>query len=563
MNDYRNEMSRLGMGAIVRSGKYICPHCSASRKNKHDRSLSVTFEADGVLYKCHNAGCDFEGFIPFENRYMPHISKHYAKPARKQEDTDKSRLIRYFAARGISERTLEVYQVASKDKFIIFNYFKNGELVNIKTRENLGNGKKAFYQEKDTEKTFYGMDIVPQNEKKLIICEGEIDVLSFYECEMYAVSVPQGAGEKKLECIDNCWDFLQRFDEYIIAVDSDEAGHVLQRHLIQRLGREKSKNADWSKYELRGKDANDFLRVEPNILKDCIATAEFVPLAGITTFSSNKDKILNYFQHGFEKGFSTGWLDLDKIFTIKPGYLMIVTGIPTRGKSFFTDNLMVNLTQSQGWKHLIVSFENTLENHFSRLYAMTYHKSFSQKVSSLEDVSKGIDELSLYYLRLELDRGWNVDEIIAQAEYAAKRYGINSLVIDPYNRLDRDIQDREDLYIGEILKKLSLAAKRLNILIIFVAHPKKQSKEDGVPDMYSISGSADWYNMADYGLTIHREKNEGTGKLSKTTQVIVHKVKDITLGDPAGGKCELEYNQDSYVLEDKYQQQYWRKDYVD
>lgn len=281
MNDYRNEMSRLGMGAIVRSGKYICPHCSASRKNKHDRSLSVTFEADGVLYKCHNAGCDFEGFIPFENRYMPHISKHYAKPARKQEDTDKSRLIRYFAARGISERTLEVYQVASKDKFIIFNYFKNGELVNIKTRENLGNGKKAFYQEKDTEKTFYGMDIVPQNEKKLIICEGEIDVLSFYECEMYAVSVPQGAGEKKLECIDNCWDFLQRFDEYIIAVDSDEAGHVLQRHLIQRLGREKCKIADWSKYELRGKDANDFLRVEPNILKDCIATAEFVPLAGI------------------------------------------------------------------------------------------------------------------------------------------------------------------------------------------------------------------------------------------------------------------------------------------
>ena len=64
-------------------------------------------------------------------------------------------------------------------------------------------------------------------------------------------------------------------------------------------------------------------------------------------------------------------------------------------------------------------------------------------------------------------------------------------------------------------------------------------------------------------MTIHREKNEGTGKLSKTTQVIVHKVKDITLGDPDGGKCELEYNQDSYVLEDKYQQQYWRKDYVD
>lgn len=547
---YRDELSKLGMGSITRTGKYICPRCSGNRKNKHDRSLSVTFQEDGVLYKCHNVGCDLEGFITFENRYAPKIIKTYNKPMRKAEDTDKTKLIKYFQLRGISEKTINDYQIGIKDKFIIFNYFKNGELVNIKTRENLGDGKKTFYQEKDTEKTFYGMDLVPETEKKIIICEGEIDVLSFYECGLYAISVPQGAGEKKLECIDNCWEFLQRFDEYIIAVDSDAAGKVLEDNLIHRLGKEKCKLVDWTCYDVKGKDANEFLIKEKQIIIDAINNAEFVPLAGITSFKSNEEKILKYFESGFCKGQSTGWEKLDKIFTIKRGYLMIITGIPTRGKSFFTDNLMVNLSKQYCFKHLIVSFENTLENHFSRFYAMFMNKSFSKNISSSQEISEAIRKIDPFFLRLELDRGWGIDDIIMQAEYAVKRYGIDTLLIDPYNRLDRsDMNDREDLYIGDILKKLSLCAKRLNILVMFVAHPKKLSRDEGSPDMYSISGSADWYNMADYGITIHRDKGTD-GKLSSIMQVIVHKVKDITIGDPAGGTIELTYNHQTFVLED-------------
>jgi twinkle protein len=559
MTDYREEMSRLGMGAITTSGKYLCPRCSSSRKNKHDRCLSVTFEAEGVAYKCHNSGCDFEGFISYDNRYKPNVKRTFIRPQRHQEDDDRSRLEKYFAARGISANTLKVYQVASHGKFIIFNYFKNGELVNVKTRENLPEGKKTFYQEKDSEKTFYGMDVVPADVKRLIICEGEIDVLSFYEVGLYAVSVPQGAGEKKLECIDNCWDFLQRFDEYILAGDSDEAGLVLRGNLINRLGKEKCRIADWGKYEVKGKDANDFLQKEPSVIRDCIDTAEFVPLAGIATFSGARDKIADYYLHGYKKGASTGWSNLDNIFTIKPGFMMIVTGIPTRGKSFFVDNLLVNLTQNEGWRHLIVSFENTLENHFSRFYSMYTHKGFSRNQSTLEEVMNGVDLLSGYFYRLEVNRGWNVDEIISQAEYAVRRYGIKTLTIDPYNRLDRDFTDREDLFIGEILKKLSLAAKRLDIFIIFVAHPKKMNKEDGAPDMYAISGSADWYNMADYGITIHRERLANTKQLSEDTKVIVHKVKDFTLGNPAGGECVLSYNRSRFVLEEKsaVTQRYW------
>ena len=102
---------------------------------------------------------------------------------------------------------------------------------------------------------------------------------------------------------------------------------------------------------------------------------------------------------------------------------------------------------------------------------------------------------------------------------------------------------------GEMLAKLTMAAKRLNVLIIFVAHPKKPQEKGKAPTMYDISGSADWYNMADYGIIIHRERKDD-GTLENSMRVIVEKVKDFQLGNPAGGEVHLIFNRTNYKLEE-------------
>ena len=57
---------------------------------------------------------------------------------------------------------------------------------------------------------------------------------------------------------------------------------------------------------------------------------------------------------------------------------------------------------------------------------------------------------------------------------------------------------------------MSSLAKELNILIIIVAHPSKPGKDSQkIPDMYNISGSAHWYDLCDYGLTVFRETDNG------------------------------------------------------
>lgn len=130
-----------------------------------------------------------------------------------------------------------------------------------------------------------------------------------------------------------------------------------------------------------------------------------------------------------------------------------------------------------------------------------------------------------------------------------KRHGIKTLVIDPYNRLKNEFKDREDKYIGQILSKLCMLCKKLGILIVFVAHPKKPD-DDEAPTMYAISGSGDWYNMADYGIIVHRERDEESKELKNEPQIIVAKIKNFSLGNPSGGVVTLKYNKDRRILEE-------------
>jgi len=551
--NYRQRMQEIGLD-MAKSGKYICPVCSHERKNKTDRSLSVTFEQDGVLYHCHNVGCENSGFIPYEERKFKVQTKNYTRPSKPIEKDNKEKIYDYFSKRGISKETIDAYQIGvNEQNEIILPYFKNEVLVNVKYRTNLGDGKKTFRQEKDAEKTFYGMDLVPNNAKELIIVEGEIDVLSFFEMGYYAVSVPQGASEKKLECLDNCFAFIESFDTYILAVDDDNAGHVLRENLIERLGKAKCKIVKWKQFEV--KDCNEALTKDKELIKKAILQAEYIELSGIETISSNREKILEFHRNGYKSGISTGWGSLDKIFTIKPKHLMVITGIPTRGKSFFADNLLYNLTISSGWKHLICSMENTFENHFARFAQFYKGKAFRGNIQNEitpQELEECMDFFEEHIYRFGLDKAWTIDEIVEYGEYAVKRYGIKTLTIDPYNRLNNDFTDREDKYIDTILAKLSVFARKNDCLVIFIAHPKKLQKDE-IPNLYSISGGSSWYNMADYGVIVHRAKDGD--RLCNTPEIIVQKVKDFHIGEPSGGSIKLQYSLSKHCLIDTEQKE--------
>ncbi len=538
--EYRDKLRDLGI-TLTRSGKQTCPQCSHLRKNKTDPCLSVTYTDEAVLYKCHN--CDWSGAVYYRSKFEQ-TKKTYKRPDTPKVVKELAPIYKYFAKRKISQKTVDLYGVSFNDKKeIVFPYYKYGELVNVKYRTNLGNGKKNFRQEKDTEKTLYGMDLVKDTDT-LIWVEGEMDVLALAEQGIFAVSIPQGASENKLECIENCFDFIQQFKTHIIAVDNDVPGDKLKESLLSRIGKEKCKVVNWKQY----KDADEALIGGEN-LKTFIDSAEDIAPDGILTFYDCFDEIYKY---NFEKDsdyFETGWTKFDNLVKIRTGYMMIVSGYPSRGKSTFVDNLLMNLSKRYGLKHLIASFESVIAGHYNSLLEMYSEVAIYRYMREHDNNIFGepFEFIADHFYRFDIDRLWTVDEIIERTELAVRKYGVKTLVIDPYNRLNNKIvNNREDLYIGSILSKLSMLAKRLNILVIFIAHPKKPDGEK-MPNMYSISGSGDWYNMADYGIIVHRDRSE-SGKLNNLPTVFVEKVKNHFLGDTSGGEITLRYDEYKRIL---------------
>lgn len=539
--NYRHELQRLGI-TLESNGKQTCPECSNSRHDKTDKCLSVTYCHDGVLYNCHH--CGWHGVVYYNTYKTADKSKIYVRPSKPEKSNNDLWLYTYFSGRKISANTLKQYDIsANENNEIQIPYYKNGELVNIKYRTNLENGKKTFRQEKDAEKTFYGMDLVDKT-KALIIVEGEMDVLALAEQGIYSVSVPQGGSDKKLECIENCFDFIEQFDEYIIAVDNDAVGDTLKNNLLLRLNKDKCSIVNWGKY----KDANEAL-IAGEKLQDFLDNASLINPDGVVSYIDKFDSIYKSIFEEDKEFYSTGWQKLDKLIKIRLGYLMVVTGYPSRGKSTFVNNLLINLTKQYCFKHLIASFESTPESSYIELLEMYKQKPLSILKLNREEVFDDFETISEHFIRLDTGRQWTIDEIVEKTEMMVKRHGIKTLVIDPYNRLKNEFKDREDKYIGQILSKLCMLCKKLGILIVFVAHPKKPD-DDEAPTMYAISGSGDWYNMADYGIIVHRERDEESKELKNEPQIIVAKIKNFSLGNPSGGVVTLKYNKDRRILEE-------------
>jgi len=110
---------------------------------------------------------------------------------------------------------------------------------------------------------------------------------------------------------------------------------------------------------------------------------------------------------------------------------------------------------------------------------------------------------------------FSVDSILEHAKKLVRRHGVNAIVIDPYNKLEHNLQrgENETAYISKLLDKIIMFCQNNQCHVFLIAHPTKmRKKEDGtfeVPTMYDISGSAHFYNKTDNGLTVYRDFDSG------------------------------------------------------
>lgn len=482
-----------------RSGeiKTDCPFCTSKKK---DKPLSVNLN-NGV-YLCHR--CEAKG-----NIHKFTTIKEYKKPVPPKPLTFEEKTINWFSNRGISKTTLDLAKVIiSSKKFfgkensencIVFQFFKNKELVNCKYRS----ANKEFMLEGGAEIIPYNVDCLDNEENYLIITEGEIDCLSWIETGFNSViSVPNGASNNT-SYLDQFIEKILLKEKIILSVDADTKGLILLDSLKQRIGVEKCFLIDYKGV----KDANEYL-IKNKELKSLYDSAKPIQIEGIKDLIEVEHKLDKLYNDGYNLGFKLNIPVFDDLILWELSKLVIVTGVPSMGKSEMVDFINVNLNICHKWKVAYFSPEHEQEIHIVKIIDKLTGKSFFDKEISREEYNLAKDYINEnFFWILPKDENYTIDEILKNAEILIKTKDIKILVIDPYNTIEHQYTgNNETLYINKFLAKLTNFKKKHNILLFLVAHPRKMESLKGefkIPTLYDISGSANFYNKADYGLVQH------------------------------------------------------------
>lgn len=534
-----------------------CPQCSHERKKKTDKCLAVNVHER--TWFCHH--CAWSGALSSGN-YTGGGKRARPVEMERPEGNLSEELLQWFYGRGITSDILERNRVGMEIRngieFVSFNFFVDGKCVNSKMRSI----NKDFTQTPNGYRTVYKFDDLADR-KTAIITEGEIDALSYEAAGIeYAVSVPDGAinpdalrVDTKMQFLENCIEAFEHMDEIILSCDNDAPGMRLSEELARRLGRERCKVV---KYPDGCKDANDVLvKYGAPLLFQCVVEAEPYPLEGVVHLTDAIDKLIELRANGFPDGAVTNeFTTFDGIFKFFPGQLTIVTGIPSHGKSGFIDNILVLLARLNGWKSAVFSPENPqYEMWVIRLLEIAKKRTFfGMDGIPTEEIRPAVTALSQFFYLIQPSENFTLDVVLATAKTLLRRFGINVLVIDPWNNLEVQLQrgESETSYTARVLVKLRMFARQTGIHVILIAHPRKMQKdlngEYEVPTAYDISGSAHFYNVADNILSVYREMpREGSDPSDCKTTVYVQKVKTKYTGELGSVKFNYLRKTQSYI----------------
>lgn len=224
---------------------------------------------------------------------------------------------------------------------------------------------------------------------------------------------------------------------------------------------------------------------------------------------------------------STGWPELDEIWRLYPGQFTMVTGVAGHGKSTLLLNVICNVARLSGIKSFLYVPEN--EGHIFEKTRLIWGENpgfdtFASEQCFVQSAAPAAYDAVAKTLQWVLDR----------AQTAVERDGVELLLIDPWNELER-AKPKDMLlsdYIGQCLMYLKQFCRALNVAVILVAHPTKAGVEQGkTPTLADIEGSMNWYNKCDNGLIVVRNPSGNTAK------VISAKVREIGAG--RRGECHF------------------------
>lgn len=492
-----------------------CPFCGGGKS--HDKHTFAMHQDTGT-YNCKRGSCGASGtFWSLKDHYgeVKHKEqKNYEiKPRPKKEYKTPASVISpvgpevaaYLQKRGFSRETWERRGVGEVDGSIAMPYYQDGKLVLIKFRppHKPRKGEKKGWREAGGKPVFWGMDGC-DTDKPLLICEGEMDALALDEAGIEnVVSVPSGVED--LNCIDECWEWLNRFKQVIIWADNDEPGEKLQHTLIRRIG-------DWrcSIVVSDRKDANEVLHYDgKEAIRSAVNKAVEIPKQGLIRLAD-----VPAFELSKMPRVRSGIPELDRVtggFFL--GNTSLWTGISGHGKSTLVTQVILDAIE-QGFPACAFSGELTAQlfRYWVDLLAagpryleMKYDSIMEKEVAHpKKEMVPYIRQWYRDMFFLHDSTGGTTDENLLDVfEFAARRYGckvflIDNLMMTTLSGNERDFYHKQSQFLGKVMAFDRKYGTHTHI----VAHPRKISGR--IMSKNEISGSNDLGNRPDNVFSVYR-----------------------------------------------------------
>lgn len=478
--------------------------------------------------------------------------RHYRYP-HEVPCTDKSKVYAYFEQRKISRETLDALDVRQDSEGnAVFNYYDTNDvltMVKYKPSHKVQHGQAKCWcqQNSDTAPLLFNMNRINVN-SPLLICEGEPDCLSAIEAGFKnAVSVPLGSSN--LHWIDENLEWLDQFESIIICADNDDAGVKMQKECVPRLGSWRTKVVDIPAIPIGNtgrvtKDLNEILYVcgKDKVL-ELILDAKDSPVPSVADLSDVEPT-----EYEDVDGVTTGLKAIDdELMRLFFGTLTIVSGQPGSGKSSLLTQLACNSLDNDISTWL---FSGELPNGVEKSwfnYIFAGPRNITDAISRRGNPYKKISTTTLAEINKTYKGRWHIyrddydntlDKLIASMTDTVRKYGARCLILDNFMCIDTETSEEELRSQTDTIKKLIEFAKKYQVAVILVCHPRKMDAGTNV-GIYDIAGTSNIVNLAHRTIGLRRvtdAERENAAKYSEKRRqllkydVIVTIVKDRMFG---------------------------------
>ena len=539
-------ISARAVGNELRFNK--CPYC----KNKTNDKNTFAINLDTGMFNCKRSKCSAHGNMITLHRDFgfslgKYVDEYYDRTTpyrtfpRMEKPTPQAPAVSYMEGRGISKATCEKYHITVKkddDNILVFPFYDDkDELTFIKYRKTNFDPEKDKNKEwcfTDTKPILFGMDQCNLENKTLIMTEGQIDSLSVAEIGIEnAVSVP--TGKNGFTWVPHCWDWLQHFDTLIVFGDKEGETITLLDEMSTRFNG-LVKHVRLEDYK-DCKDANDILRkYGAEQVKACIENAVPVEVKEIKDILDVKKVNLA----DLEK-FNTGIQKLNKIIGgFYMGQVILLTGERGQGKSTLASQFGTMAVKA-GYNTFFYSgelmdwyFRNWLDlqvagdRHINKIrnpYGDYDYSVDGNVYPSIEQWYGG--RIKIYDNNIIQED--EHDDLLETIEKVITRYSCRVIFIDNLmtameDNISADLNRQQTAFV----RTLTRIAKRFNVLIFLIAHPKKNQTGKFNFTNDDVSGSSNITNLVDvvlrYDLPPKKDEDDDTPRPQRILQVFKNRL---------------------------------------